>query len=113
MTLALSLLLACPSTNDTAVADTASSDTAADSGGDSAALPDGQTLYLDNCSRCHGEDAGGVRGQGPAINAEIDKLSDEQIIDIILNGKGRDEMPAIDVTEAEAQLIVDYMRENF
>jgi mono/diheme cytochrome c family protein len=40
-------------------------------------------------------------------------MSDQQIIDVILNGAGRNEMPAIPVTEEEAQRIVDYMRESF
>ena len=112
--LALSLLACAAGTGGTADStDTAGADTAADTAGETAAPPDGETLYGDNCSVCHGDDGKGVRNQGPDIAREIGKLSDTQIIEIILNGKGRNEMPPIDVTEAEAQLIVDYARATF
>ena len=48
---------------------------------------------------------------GPNIVPQLDRLSDAQIIRVILEGEGR--MPAQDVTEEEAQAIVDHMRANF
>lgn len=40
--------------------------------GEAEATPEGEELYLDNCSACHGEDGGGDRMQGaPALNDAI------------------------------------------
>jgi len=108
-------LLACPASPDSG------GDTATDTSNDTAADTDtgveealtGAELYEAHCSACHGDDGTGVRNQGPNIVPELAKLSDEQIVEIILNGKGRNEMPAIGVTEEEAQRIVDFMRESF
>ncbi|WP_238363835.1 cytochrome-c oxidase, cbb3-type subunit III [Mesobacterium pallidum] len=39
---------------------------------DSAMVAEGETVYLDNCAACHGEDGGGDRTQGaPALNDAI------------------------------------------
>ncbi len=110
-------LLACPVSPDSG------GETAADTGSDTAADTDtdtgveeeltGAELYEAHCSACHGDDGTGVRNQGPNIVPELAKLSDDQIVEIILNGKGRNEMPAIRVTEEEARRIVDFMRESF
>ena len=42
------------------------------------------------------------------IKGEVNKHTDAQLIQVILNGHGT--MPAIDVTEEEAQAILDYLR---
>jgi mono/diheme cytochrome c family protein len=67
----------------------------------------GEELYLYRCSGCHGEDGGGTAA-GPNIRNELGK-SDEALIRVILEGE--DDMDPVNVTEEEAQLIVDYMRE--
>ena len=87
-------------------------DSDADSDSDTDADLDGEQLFLDNCQECHGADGRGTR-KGPDLKREIPQLDDAEIVDIILNGKGRNEMPAIEVTEAEAQAIVDYLRTLF
>jgi mono/diheme cytochrome c family protein len=115
----LSLLLtlvACPSTGGE-TAETAAETGTPDSGGDTDTAPPvpltGAELYDEFCVGCHGADGRGVQNRGPGITSKIDEMSDQQIIDVILNGAGRNEMPAIPVTEEEAQRIVDYMRESF
>ncbi len=87
-------------------------DTDTDTDTDTGGAPDGAALYAEHCAGCHGEDGTGTR-EGPDLTREIGRMTDEQIVQIILNGAGRDEMPAIEVTEAEAQAIVDFMRANF
>lgn len=121
----LALLLSIALTACTATPPDSAPDTAADTGlgGDTSADTDtdtgveevltGAELYEAHCASCHGDDGRGVRNKGPDLTGEIGRMSDAQIIEIILNGKGRNEMPAIDVTEEEAQRIVDFMRESF
>ena len=60
----------------------------------------------------HGADGTGTR-EGPDLTRELPRLSDDQIVEIILNGKGYDEMPPIEVSEAEARAIVAWMRAGF
>ena len=70
--------------------------------------PDGEALYSTHCASCHGDD--GTGGSERGIEGELHH-SDEELIDVILNGDG--EMPGINVTEEEAQAIVDWMRASF
>jgi alcohol dehydrogenase (cytochrome c) len=59
----------------------------------SAANPAGQQTYDNNCSVCHGGD--GLGGEhGPAIAWRIAKLSDEQLSELIENGRPNRGMPA-------------------
>ncbi len=110
----LLLLLACATSTDSADTVTgAQIDSAEDTDTGPARPTDGAGLYTMFCSGCHGDDGKGLTGKGPDITAELDRKSDDQLIDIILNGQGRNEMPAIAVSEEEAQLIVDYLREAF
>jgi mono/diheme cytochrome c family protein len=95
-------LLACTGTSDKA--DTAE---AADTDTDTA--PDGAALFSANCASCHGESAEGTR-TAPGLEREMG-LSDSQLIRIMQDGK--EEMPAIEVTDTEAQAIVDWLRELF
>lgn len=76
---------------------------------DSSTTPglDGAQLYADTCAGCHGADGHG--GSAPDLSRELGK-TDAQLIEIILNGDGR--MPPQDVTQEEAQAIVDWMRAN-
>ena len=116
----LALLAACGPTSiqvdDTATpADTdtdTDSDTDADTDSDTDTDPglDGEQLYMDNCAECHGTDGRGTR-EGPDITGEVDRHDDAFLIGVIRNGRER--MPAIDVTNEEAQAIVDWMRANF
>jgi mono/diheme cytochrome c family protein len=99
------LLTGCGDKDTDSGADTA--DTATDTAADTDTEVTGEDLYMMHCSSCHDSDGTGVSGVAPNITNELGH-TDAQLIGIILNGK--EEMPAIDVTEEEAQLIVDYMR---
>ncbi len=100
---ALPLLAACGDKDDTASGD----DTAAsgDDGGGGSDL-DGEALYATYCSACHG--TSGEGGYGPALDGEFEEKSDEQIVDIILNGDGS--MAPVAVSEDEAYAIVEWYR---
>jgi len=54
----------------------------------------GATGYASNCASCHGADGEG--GTGPAM-ADAVTLSDEDIVDVVLNGVGG--MPGFDSLE--------------
>lgn len=84
--------------------DSADTDTAVDT--DTDTVLDGAELFDRKCSTCHG-DAGAGTGAGPDIRGEVG-ASDAVLLDVILNGKG--EMAAVAVTEADAQLIVDWIQ---
>ena len=79
-------------------------------GGEETTPPDGEELFRLYCRSCHGPEAEGTK-DGPALEREVEKLSTDQLVNIILNGK--EEMPAIDVTEEEAGLIVGWLQEFF
>ncbi len=91
-------------TDDTGKTDTGKTDT------DTTGGLDGEQLFLTNCSGCHGTDAMGSNN-GPPLDREVQMLSDNQLIGIMLNGEGR--MLAIEVSVEEAQAIVDYLRTLF
>lgn len=77
-------------------------------------LATGQTLYTQNCSRCHGTDGQGTR-RAPALNVQsfFDKVpSDQAMMQIVSSGVPGTAMPAwgdrMSVSEIEA--IVAYVR---
>ena len=100
MTLLLALL-ACPGPE---VDDTAE-DTDTDTDTDTAL--DGAELFDRKCSTCHG-DSGAGTSSGPDIRGAASE-ADPFLLDVILNGRG--EMNAVAVSEADAQLIVDFIQE--
>lgn len=86
-------------------------DTAADTSGDTAAADlDGEGLFAEWCSSCHGA-AGEGSYSAPALDREVPRKSDEQLISIILNGE--DDMSPVPVTAEEAAAIVAYLRTLF
>jgi mono/diheme cytochrome c family protein len=77
-------------------------------------LATGQTLYTQNCSRCHGADGQGTR-RAPALNVQsfFDKVTtDQAMVQIVSSGVPGTAMPAwgdrLGVSEIEA--IVAYVR---
>lgn len=52
----------------------------------------GADVYAANCAVCHAADGSG--GSGPALTAAIPGMSEEEIVDLVLNGEGV--MPAFD-----------------
>jgi mono/diheme cytochrome c family protein len=63
-----------------------------------AAAPDAdvEKVYLDKCSVCHGADGAGKTAKGKKLNVkdvrspEVQKMSEAQLADIIVKGKGKD-----------------------
>ncbi|MES2641756.1 MAG: cytochrome c [Myxococcota bacterium] len=95
--------------DDTGAAADTDTDTDSDTDTDTDLGPDGAALYSANCSSCHGDSAEGTRS-APPLEGEM-RLSDTQLVGIIRNGK--EEMPAVDVTEEEALAIVGWLRALF
>lgn len=46
----------------------------------------GETVYTNNCTGCHGADGTGVTG--PDLTAYLPNATDEDFIDVVLNGQG-------------------------
>ena len=84
-------------------------DSSAGTDDSSATTPTGEDLYTTHCAACHGADAAGT-ANGPDLVRELHH-TDDDIIRVILNGKG--DMAPVAITEEEAQLIVDYLRATF
>lgn len=87
-------------------------DSGSDATGDATA---GAEVYAGSCEGCHGADGtlGVEIGGTPAtdLNTEVPEESDDELIDIILNGEGN--MPAQSLSEQEAADCVAYLRETF
>jgi mono/diheme cytochrome c family protein len=68
----------------------------------------GRAIFERNCVRCHGTD--GTKGKWGAKNLTISKLSDDELLTTITNGKGR--MPAWrnTLTALEIELLKDYIK---
>ncbi len=84
-------------------------DTDTDTATDTDTGPDGESLYGTHCEACHAADGTGS-GVGPDITHELHH-SDEQLIQVILEGDG--DMDPVAVSADEAQLIVDFMRSSW
>ena len=69
----------------------------------------GQALYNAQCAVCHGED--GTVGHSGANNLQKSQMSNEQILDIINNGKNT--MPKMEgkYSEQELKALVQYVKE--
>ena len=65
----------------------------------------GEALFQAQCAPCHGADGLGATSHG--ITHELHH-SDAELIQGMLNGMGA--MPAVNITDAEAAAVVDYMR---
>jgi mono/diheme cytochrome c family protein len=77
-------------------------------------LATGQTLYTQNCSRCHGTDGQGTR-RAPALNVQtfFDKVtSDQAMVQIVSSGVPGTAMPAWGdrMSASEIEAIVAYVR---
>lgn len=107
MILLAGLLAACGDEGkDTGTDDTDGGDTdEVVEGGDAAR---GADVYADTCALCHG--ASGEGGLGPAMADQMGK-TDEELHDIIQNGKG--DMAPVEISEQETADVIAYLRETF
>jgi mono/diheme cytochrome c family protein len=74
----------------------------------SSGLERGASAYAAHCQACH---PGGGAGAGPAIQAMIPSLSDDELRAVIRKGKNR--MPGFPervISEADLKLMIEYMR---
>lgn len=74
------------------------------SNGESAEI-DGKSVVQQSCATCHGGQLQG--GNAPALNQLGAKYSEEEILDIILNGKDR--MPGGIVKGEKAEAAAEYL----
>jgi cytochrome c6 len=77
----------------------------------------GEALYKRNCASCHAPDGSAQTAMGRTFkigdlrSAEVQKMTDAQLADLIANGKGK--MPAYGkrLTHEQIQSVVGYLRE--
>jgi mono/diheme cytochrome c family protein len=61
-----------------------------------ASPPDTQQVYLDKCAVCHAKDGSGNTAKGKKVkakdlrSAEVQKMSDAELLDAVAKGKGKD-----------------------
>ena len=76
---------------------------------ETAELTTGEEIYTARCSACHQADFSGRAG--PSLKtASVLNMPDSYWLQTILNGKGS--MPAVRITEEQAQLVIDYVKES-
>ena len=86
-----------------------SSSSGSDSGGgDTECSEDGATVYL-SCAGCHGPD--GISGASPDLSTGVPSLSDDALMDILMNGIGN--MAAPSLTPCEEDALFTYLRDTF
>jgi cytochrome c551 len=79
-----------------------------DKGTDTASSGDGQKLFEQKCSGCHGVDLAG--GAGPKLKGT--SLSKDEIVKTIENGKGNGAMPAGLIKGDDASKVADWIKKQ-
>ena len=70
----------------------------------------GATVFSSSCSACHGSD--GTGGSAPVdLTTHAATMSDEAIVDTVLNGVGG--MPAISIDDQSIADVLAYIRSEF
>jgi cytochrome c551 len=64
-----------------------------------------EQIFANNCAMCHGADLSG--GAGPNLQTIGSKYSQEEIHDIIVNGKGG--MPAVNISDEDANTVAAWL----
>ncbi|GEM_PF-5931224 len=90
----------------TACDDDAESDSS--SATDTDGVIDAAAIFADKCAGCHGATLTGG-DSGPDLNGRLGK-EDAELVNSIIHGD--DEMPPQNVTDDEAQSLVDYIRKT-
>lgn len=86
-TLALATtLLGCPGGDPTETTDPTDTNRTEDILGLTGAPASGATLYTDNCASCHAADGSG--GIGPDLSLVVPPMSEENLVDLLLDGSG-------------------------
>lgn len=98
------LLVGCGSDDDGGDTDVATGDPVA-----------GETIYVDTCAGCHGEDgqAGTDIDGTPAADhtVVVPAMTDAEITDVVNNGSGA--MPAQDVAAEDMDDLLAYLRQQY
>ena len=67
---------------------------------------EGPRIFAVQCSRCHGADGRGA-DRGPDLVWGISEISQEEVVDVVL--EGTPDMDPIELTLAEAEAVADYL----
>jgi len=71
-------------------------------------VSDGKSIYEASCAVCHGND--GKLGMAGATDLSQTNLSQDEIVSIILNGKGA--MPKVKMNDDQAKAVAEYVLKN-
>ena len=69
----------------------------------------GGTKFSSTCAACHAAD--GTGGSGPSLVDAVPGYSDEELLDIMLNGNG--DMAPVSLSDQEAADVLAYLIETF
>ena len=78
--------------------------------GGSPEVIDGAEVYAMDCAGCHGSNGEGAASNPSLIDA-VPLLSDEDLMDVLLNPQGS--MAIVSLTQAEADAVFTYVRDRF
>ena len=73
-------------------------------------LARGTASYQVVCAGCHGAEGGGI-ARAPALAGRVHALSDEDVVHVMLNGRGG--MPAKRISDQEAADILVFLRSEW
>jgi putative heme-binding domain-containing protein len=80
---------------------------------DAGAVQEGRSIFRTDCSLCHGMDArGAAKGPDLTTGRWTHGSSDREIFETITNGVPGTEMPANDLSEAEAGAVIAFLRKS-
>lgn len=79
--------------------------------GNASAIAAGQSLFRNNCAKCHGEDAGGKANRPSLRSKRIESATDGELAWLIKNGEAFKGMPGWGaLPEPERWQIISYLR---
>ena len=78
--------------------------------GGSSEVIDGAEVYAMDCGGCHGSNGEGA-ATNPSLIDAVPLLSDEELMDVLLNPQGS--MAIVSLTQAEADAVFTYARDRF
>jgi len=77
---------------------------------------EGEKLFLDKCANCHSADGSGQTVKGKKLklrdlrSAEVQKMTDAQMVDLILKGKGDMAPYSKELVDKQVKALVLYVR---